>query len=99
AVPPRPPPPPPPRAPPRPAPLTQPRHSEPAYHLHRRTRVPQRPVQQPLGPLRRPVTCPLRDRPPIPLRQLTDTAAVVRDRGIVGAGQKDDRVEARLPRS
>jgi len=29
----------------------------------------------------------------------SDTAAVLRDRGIVGAGQKDDRVEVRLPRS
>ena len=28
-----------------------------------------------------------------------DTAAVVRDRGVVGAGQKDDCVEVRLPRS
>ena len=27
------------------------------------------------------------------------TAAVVRDRGVVGAGQMDDRVEVRLPRS
>jgi hypothetical protein len=30
---------------------------------------------------------------------LPDTAAVVRDRGIVGAGQVDDRGEVRLPRS
>jgi hypothetical protein len=28
-----------------------------------------------------------------------DTAAVVRDRGVIAAGQIDDRVEVRLPQS
>jgi hypothetical protein len=34
--------------------------------------VPARPVQQPLGPQRRPITHLLRDRPPVTLRQVTD---------------------------
>jgi len=34
-----------------------------------------------------------------PQLRLSPTAAVVRDRGVVGAGQMDDQVEVRLPRS
>ncbi len=52
--------------------LIQARHREPAHHPHRREGIPARPVEQPLSPLRRPVTHLLRDRPPVPLRQAAD---------------------------
>jgi hypothetical protein len=51
--------------------LIQPGHREIAHHPHRGDGVPNRPVQQPLGPLRCPVTRLLRDRPAIALGQVT----------------------------
>ena len=60
---------PPPAAPRRPV---QAGRREPADLAHRRQRVPRRPVQQPLRPVRRPVPGMLGHRPPVPLRQLAD---------------------------
>ena len=60
----------PPPAPPRR--LLQAGRREPADLAHRCQRVPRRPVQQPLHPVRRPVPGMLGDRPPVPLRQLAD---------------------------
>ena len=45
--------------------LIQARHREPAHHPHRHSGVPDRPVQQPLGLIRRPVPGMLGDRPPV----------------------------------
>ena len=59
-----------PPAPPPPRRLVQPRHREPPHRGHRCHRVPGRPVQQALGPVRRPVTREPRDRPPVPPRQI-----------------------------
>jgi len=45
--------------------LIQARHCEPAHHRHRREAVPHRPVEQPLGPIRRAVPGMPGDRPPV----------------------------------
>jgi hypothetical protein len=45
--------------------LIQARHGEPAHHPRRRGGVPRRPVEQPLGLIRRPVPGLLSDRPPV----------------------------------
>ena len=50
--------------------LIQARHSKPAHHRHGRERVPDCPVQQPLGPIRGPVASMLGDRPAVPLGDL-----------------------------
>jgi hypothetical protein len=52
--------------------FSQPGDREPADHAHRRERIPHRPVQQPLRPIRRPVSGMLGDRPAIALRQPAD---------------------------
>jgi hypothetical protein len=57
---------------PAPGRLIQSGHREPAHHPHRGAGIPCRAVEQPLGPLRRPVPHPLRDRPPVPLGQVAD---------------------------
>jgi hypothetical protein len=49
--------------------LIQASHREPPDHAHRRKRVPGRPVEQPLRPIRRPVPGMLSDRPAVPFRQ------------------------------
>ena len=48
----------------------QPGHREPAHHGHRGEGVPARVVQQPLGPVRRPVPAAPGDAPPVHPRQL-----------------------------
>ena len=45
--------------------LIQPGHREPADYAHRRGGVPRRPAEQPLRPVRRPVTRMLGDRPAV----------------------------------
>ena len=57
--------------------LLQPRHREQAHHPHRGEGVPDRAVQQPLGPLRSAIPCQLRDRPPIAPRQVTSQGSDV----------------------
>ena len=52
--------------------LRQAGRREPADLPHRGQRVPRRPVQQPLHPVRRAVSRMLGDRPPVPPRQLAD---------------------------
>jgi hypothetical protein len=50
--------------------LIQPGHGEPAHHPHRREGVPDRPVEQPLRPVRRAVPRTLGDPPPVPSPQV-----------------------------
>jgi len=57
--------------------LIQARHREPPHHHHRGEGIPARAVEQPLGPLPRPVPHPLRDRPPVPLRQIADQGTYI----------------------
>jgi hypothetical protein len=50
--------------------LVQPGHSEPAHHFHCRGGVPDRPAEQPLHPVRRPVSGPFGQRPAVPPGQI-----------------------------
>jgi hypothetical protein len=59
-----------PAPPPAPDRLLQPGHREPAHHAHRGEGIPARVVQQPLGPVRRPVPAMPGDTPPVHPGQL-----------------------------